>query len=416
MSIAVDLLVIGGGIQGLALMKELSADYSKVLVGTSLRVSETLQFHGYFASGWNAANLEAARVYCQTAAYWRGDLARLGLPSQQSSFYAALPKETVAALHPNWHRAGIAFQNADCPRPFDLSRLPAHEMYHFPDDLIFDAGPFIAQLQKPFAGAMLEGKVTSLKVHNQVVREASAQIGGETLAITPRYVLAACGAGNAALLQMAGIAEEQVARSQVVRPLHMVLARGPSIPSVSGYFLDLVVIAHPLDNGERLWLITYNPPKPAFTGGAIDMSRDPAVDPAVVRTSLEKLADIIPGFDTIASQCLWDVYVGWKTDAPGGNQQALLRLEYPKPYEMQSFGIRNFLAVWPNHWCLATPAAQDAAKIVRDALQPSVDMPGLPTNQTPADPEAARMKYVRSSRRWRGWAEFAKEYGARTAQ
>jgi hypothetical protein len=321
-----------------------------------------------------------------------------------------MPKDAVAALQPNWDSAGIAFHKAPCPRPFDLSGLPAHEVYHFPDDLIFDAGPLIAQLQKPYAGAMLEGKVASLKVQDQSVHEVSAQVGGKTVAITPRFVLAACGAGNAALLQMAGVSAEQVANSQVVRPLHMVLARGPAIPNVSGYFLDLVVIAHPLASGERLWLITYNPPKPTFTGGVIDMSRDPEVDRAVVRTSVEKLAGIIPGFGTIACQCRWDVYVGWKTDAPGGNQQALLRLEYPRPYELGSFGLGNFLAVWPNHWCLATPAARDAAKIVREALQPGVGIPELPANASP-DPESGQMKYVRSSRRWRGWTEFTKEYG-----
>jgi hypothetical protein len=129
----------------------------------------------------------------------------------------------------------------------------------------------------------------------------------------------------------------------------------------------------------------------------------------VVRTSLEKLAAVLPGLGEVASRCWWDVYVGWKTDAPGGNPEALLRLEYPRPYDVRGFALQNFLAVWPNHWCLATPAARDAARVVRATLKRGVDCPRLPANPAP-DPAAARMKWVRSDRRWRSWAEFAKTY------
>lgn len=69
----------------------------------------------------------------------------------------------------------------------------------------------------------------------------------------------------------------------------------------------------------------------------------------------------------------------------------------------------NFLAVWPNHWCLATPAAQDAANHVRDTLKPKVASPQLPASPIP-DPDAMRMKCVRSDRHWRSWREFAREY------
>src|SRR5262249_31298722 len=168
MVIAVDLLVLGGGVQGLALMKELSGDYSAVLVGRSLRASETLQFHGHFASGWNAANPEAAKVYRRAAASWRSDLKEYNLPSQQNPFYAALPEKAAASLEPPWAKAGIAFRKAPFPKPFDLSRLPAHEAYHFPEDLVFDAAPVIALLQQRLAGALLEGDVTGAKVRDGV--------------------------------------------------------------------------------------------------------------------------------------------------------------------------------------------------------------------------------------------------------
>src|SRR5262245_41588076 len=98
MTIAVDLLILGGGVQGLALMKELSVDYSAFLVRRSLRVSETLQFHGYFSSGWNAANLEAARVYCQAASSWRSVLNEYRVLSHENPFYAALPEKAAASL------------------------------------------------------------------------------------------------------------------------------------------------------------------------------------------------------------------------------------------------------------------------------------------------------------------------------
>ena len=257
MTIAVDLLVLGGGVQGLALMKELSSDYSAVLVGTSPRVSESLHSHGYFSSGWNAANLEAARVYHQVAGSWRSFLDQNQIPSQHSSFYAALPEPAVAFLEPNWKKAGIAYQKVQFPQPFDLSRLPAHQTYQFSEDLVFDAAPVITLLQRPLAGALLEAVVTGVEVRNRVVTEVTVHAGEGSLTITPGYLLAACGAGNAALLKMMGVPGDQVARSQVVRPMHMILARGTPVPHFSGCFLDLLVIAHPLQDGETLWLITW---------------------------------------------------------------------------------------------------------------------------------------------------------------
>jgi hypothetical protein len=99
--------------------------------------------------------------------------------SQQSPFYAALPEEAAASLEANWQKAGIAFQKALAPKPFNLSRLPAHVVYHFTQDLVFDATAVIPRLRRLLASTLLEGEVCDLKVRDQVVEEVVVQVGRE---------------------------------------------------------------------------------------------------------------------------------------------------------------------------------------------------------------------------------------------
>ena len=108
----VDLLVIGGGIQGLSLTQELASDYSTALITSSLASSETMHFHGYFSSGWNAINPKAAQIYHDAARYWHSLLEQLDDSYQHPPFHVALPPAAVIHLQGNWDQVGIDYQYA----------------------------------------------------------------------------------------------------------------------------------------------------------------------------------------------------------------------------------------------------------------------------------------------------------------
>lgn len=409
MAIPVDVLILGGGIQGLALLRELSGEYSTLLVGDDLRFSETLHFHGYFSSGWNASNLEAARVYRRASTDWAARLQSYGVSPQQTSFHAALPPTLVDALRSNWEQAGIVAVEEAFPAPFDLAGLPDHRVFRFAQDLVFDGAAAVEQFREPVAERTRLGRAVGWERVGDKITRVDVQVGEELLQVEPGVVLAACGGGNAKVLKQLEVPAEQVRNCQFVRPLHMVLARGPRVPQVSGFLLDLVVVYHPFDEHEGLWIVTLNPSEPKFTPGVIDMAKEPPIEPDLVQASLRKLAAVVPDFAALAEDCLWDVFVGWKTDAPGPDSGALLSLDYPVPYAINSFGIENFLAVWPNHWCLATAAAEDVRRKVQPILPHKHEQPQLP--HAPKLPDDARRdKWARSDRPWQSWSQFAKLY------
>jgi hypothetical protein len=279
-------------------------------------------------------------------------------------------------------------------------------MIRFPEDLTFDAGAALEALRRPYAGHILEGVVRGFTQAGGRVIEVEAQVGGQALTIVPDQVLIAAGAGNAALLQQLGAPADAVRRSQLVRPMHMLCARGPDLPPLAAFFMDLVVIGHPGADGETTWLITYNPPEPRFTAGAVDMASDPPVEPALLQASIARLKALVPDFVERARTCRWDVYAGWKTDAPGPDPKPLLDIAYPRPYHIPDTGLANLQLVWPNHWGLAHAAAEEIASALRQTCRSRHPQPSLPASGA----QEIAMKWRRADRNWQRWSAFAACY------
>ncbi|MEM7023522.1 MAG: hypothetical protein AAF637_13160, partial [Pseudomonadota bacterium] len=181
MRIAADILIVGAGIQGLALLDALAPRYSLVLVGSSPMVSETHHWHGYFSSGWNASDRTAAGIYRACASDWQSKLRDAGVEPHQTSFNAALPPEMVQQLSPIWDDAGIGYQEVACPAPFEPSTLPPHQIHRFPDDLVFDASAALQTLRAPHASKMLQGTVHEVRLDDGRIIETIADVAGEQL-------------------------------------------------------------------------------------------------------------------------------------------------------------------------------------------------------------------------------------------
>lgn len=411
MPIPVDVLIVGAGVQGMLLLRRLVQDYSVVVAGSSPRHSETLHSHGTFASGWNAGHPTSARIYHHAALWWRELLERHNIQPKENEVYRSLPARSLDKLSAVWREAGIPFKLAALPSPFDTSRWPSHKTILFPDDLVFDASAAMRELRHPFEQHVIGGSVKAIYMDGDVIAEVVVKTLDGDVTFAPALVCACAGAGNASLLRMMGLSDDVVANSQLTRVRHMVCARGKTLPNVSLYAQELTLIAHPLSNGDAMWLVTYDSPKPQFIAGEVDMTIDPPVSSDIVRGTLDRLKLLLPDFVERASQCEWSVYAGWKTDAPGDDALALLRISTPKPYDVKSFGISNFFAVWPNHWGLATPASQEVATVVRESLRQQYDLPDLPMRLS-QDNDATHMKFMRADRDWQTWQQFSATHDA----
>ncbi|WP_226646405.1 FAD-dependent oxidoreductase [Microbulbifer variabilis] len=415
--IPVDVLILGGGIQGITLLRELTPEYSVILVDNDLRDAESLHFHGYFSSGWNAANPYAAEAYKKAAHRWQQEMENSGVARQVSGFHAALPQEMLDIVQPNWSVAGIAFEETKLPKPFSSSRLPEHRSFRFAGDLVFEDAEVYRSVATSVRQYIFRGQVASFSNDGLCIKEATLDLGlgGRSCRIKPELVISACGAGNTTVLEQLQLSAEQVQNAQLVRPLHMLLARGPSTPAVSAFLIDLVVMFHPLEGDEGLWILTLNPEHPEFRAGPIDMHIPPEIDRDLLRTSIERLSQAMSdeNFTSWAEGCQWSVYVGWKTDAPGPEGGPLMQLSYPCPYHLNDFGLQNFLAVWPNHWGLAINAAEEAGEWVRTRLSSKHPQPSKVGGVSPIGDRDLLIsnKWQRQELPWRSWSEFTQWVG-----
>ncbi|AWF81469.1 hypothetical protein BTJ40_11920 [Microbulbifer sp. A4B17] len=412
-AVDVDVLVLGGGIQAVSLMRELSTDFSVLAIDQGLKDAESLHFHGYFSSGWNAAHPSAAKAYLQAAQFWRTQLESDAVNSRITDFYAALPQDFLDTVEPNWVAAGISVEEVPVPAPLMTTSLPSHRCFRFADDLMFDGAAAYRCFSAPVSERVVNGAIRGIVREDDRVVEVTAEIGGSSHRVKPQLVLSACGAGNAAILENLGVPVQIVRDVQVVRPLHMLLAKGGNVPPVSAFLKDLVVAYHKLEGGEGLWILTLNPEHPRFRSGVVDMRVAPPIERALIRDTLDRLANCMTGFEEWAASCHWGVYAGWKTDAPGPDGDALVQLNYPRPYHIHSFDIANFLAVWPNHWGLAVEAAKEAGKWVRSKAKPRHPQPeaiGSLLSQS-VDHQTIRNKWQSDELEWHSWAEFAQKMG-----
>ncbi|BBM03424.1 FAD-dependent oxidoreductase [Microbulbifer sp. GL-2] len=412
-TIPVDVLILGGGIQGVTLMRELIPEYSVILVDDEFGEAESLHFHGYFSSGWNAANLQAAKIYRYAAQRWNRELSNSGVISHITDFHAALTPDFLKEVEGNWIDAAIPFEEAELPEIFAPDNLPSNRRFKFPGDLIFDGAEAYRSISEPLRQQIHRGRLASFQVKDSAIERVTLDMDGQSCQVKPELVISACGAGNAEVIRQLGIAEEQIQNAQMVRPLHMLLARGPNIPPVSAFLIDLIVMYHPLENGEGLWILTLNPELPRFKAGVVDMRIPPEIDNDLLCASFQRLSSAMVAFEAWAQGCQWSVYAGWKTDAPGPDGDPLVRLEYPIPYQLDDFGLQNFLAVWPNHWGLAGDVAADAHEWAGSKLKSRHPQPGVQSGL----PAGAGSGHVIENRwqsdklGWQPWKDFARQVG-----
>lgn len=236
-------------------MRELIPEYSVILVDDGFGDAESLHFHGYFSSGWNAVNLQAAKIYRYAAQRWNRELSNSGVISHITDFHAALTPDFLKVVKGNWIDAAIPFEEAELPEIFDPDNLPSNRRLKFPGDLIFDGAEAYRSISEPLRQQIHRGRLASFQIKDSAIERVTLDMDGQSCQVEPELVISACGAGNAEVIRQLGIAEEQIQNAQMVRTLHMLLARGANIPPVSAFLIDLIVMYHPLENREGLWIL-----------------------------------------------------------------------------------------------------------------------------------------------------------------
>ena len=209
----------------------------------------------------------------------------------------------------------------------DVLRLP---------EPVFDPVATLGALLAPVAPWAVCGEARPGKAGT--VRIAAAD---RAVALRPRCVVLAAGAGNAALRAEFGLAQGLMQ----LRPLHQVMVRGP-LPDFHGHCVDglatrVTVTSAALDSGERVWHI----------GGKLaeeGVSRDAHAQRS---HALAEMRSVLPSVDF--GGCMWSTYTVNRAEReqPKGSRPE------DACVERATAGETSVLTVWPTKMALAPVAA-----------------------------------------------------------
>jgi hypothetical protein len=333
-----DVLIIGGGIQGLVLLDELTRrNYACVLVTNSdLGAGQTLHSHGLLNSGTAllTGQLRDALRMGLSFAMHRG-LQLYG----DDQWYALLPPPAYAQLRAGWDESNYEYRElsgTDLPQGFqegDLFRnqVPTHVIglkgYNFPKQQL------VKLLSMGRTRRVIRGDIVAfhrsveqgaIRVDRVAVR---VQATGEVVAISPQAVIAASGTGTKRLLKsIVARRSEQLERVTFTR-VHMICIKASlgTLPATSIISLPhgLTSVAHVNHEHEYVgydandsvtWYIT-----PVEDTVHCEDAPDTAraeVSPEIVVRGVRGLLNLYPRLkdkaDRARSQVRFGVFAGYK--------------------------------------------------------------------------------------------------------
>jgi glycine/D-amino acid oxidase-like deaminating enzyme len=360
---AVDVVVIGGGVQGLLILDTLlTASYSCALVTEGdLGAGQTLHSHGFLNTGFGLAGRELPEAATQLVhPYLRargvsltGGWALLPSSGLPGLLLRALPM--FARLPPAHLPKGFAPAFRDAARA-----LP---------DYSFKKQELVEALSRDREEYIIRGTVTGFRGQHPVEAVVLRPEGSDTeVELRARAVVVAAGCGSKRLLRTLVGTTPQLTRIKH-RVAHMLCLRAPhgGLPAHSVFALSLGLLLAAHDDGERVtWYVT-----PMHRGGPSfeDVPNDAAAlsDPAMLRRAWDTVQTLYPpllGVDGLQV----GHYAGYRQDIgnrPGARLCAIVA------------GAGNVIVALPSGLVGPWRNAADALTLLRGLTAPSGAQPAL---------------------------------------
>jgi hypothetical protein len=419
--LAVDVLIIGSGLQGLYVARALQHRYSICVVSDPTVPSETLEWSGHLSAGYEGNDVARIQPARRAAGYWRLWAESNEVPHDYAPTYYATTDGTGEALSRLWDDATLAHAPADLPPVFEGGSLDGGATFSLENDLVLNPASALAELRAGLDAVCLEGRVVRFGlIGDEAIDHVQIGVGGSTVPVVPRFVVAAAGVGNATLLdliarrfadQAARLEHRELAKvSQAVQRVPIVCARG-ALPLVSGWFGGIEIVAQPLSGTDDVvWIVTGAPDHDDTVLGLDDTRFEPAVVPEVVARIVTLLFDLSPQLDYSADSLQWSTYVARRVQHPSVAGAGAEQLATPVPAKLDNFGLDGFLALCPSHPGYAMVLGDVVAERVAESLgEPMVPDGPRPNLSAPAPQLVAR--WDRADFPWATWSSFAGRYG-----
>ena len=374
--ISTDVLIVGAGVAGLWLNARLRRQgFSTVLVESrTLGGAQTVKSQGIIHGGakyaLHGALTGASEAIADMPRRWRealagnGELDLTGVRLLSEAHYLWSPGTLAGNLTSFFASKAVRgrvdqVKGDQLPPALQDPRFKG-KVYRL-SELVVDVPSLIERLAELAGDGLLAGQNIEPVIENDEL--IGLRIDGRE--IHAQRIIFSAGAGNAELLASAGISVP----AQQLRPLHMVLVKGPSLKPLYAHCLGggpkprITVTTHPAANGEWVW----------YLGGDI------AEADGVARTSEEQIAvarkelgNLLPWIDLSQAQ--------WATLRVNRAEPAQSGLVRPDNAFLADQG--RLLVGWPTKLALAPDFA--------DRVISALENDGIKPGNVPALPEFAR--------------------------
>ena len=122
--LGVDVLVIGAGIQGLYIARELSHTYSVCVVSDPAVVSSTLESDGYLSAGYDGNDVNRVQPARRAAAWWRLWAESNEVPFEQAPAWYVVAPGDLGTRTRLWSDATLSATQAEDLPSAARGRLP----------------------------------------------------------------------------------------------------------------------------------------------------------------------------------------------------------------------------------------------------------------------------------------------------
>lgn len=374
-ALSTDVLIVGGGIAGLWLNARLRRQgFATLLVenarlGGEQSVKSQGIIHGGAKYALHGALTGASEAIADMPRRWRealqgsGELDLAGVRLLSDAHYLWSPG-SLAGNITSFFASKAVRGRVDQVKGEQLPPALQHpkfkgKVYRLAE-LVLDVPSLISRLSELAGDGLLaaeriaplheQGELIGLRVDD---REIRAQ----------RIVLSA-GRGNAELLAALGLSQP----AQQLRPLHMVLVKGPTLKPLYAHCLGggpkprVTVTTHPAADGEWVW----------YLGGDLAEAEGVARDEAAqIKAAQRELSELLPWVDLSSAR--------WATLRVERAEPAQSGLVRPDNAFLDEQG--RLLVGWPTKLALAPDFADRVlAALARDAIQPAshAPLPALP--------------------------------------
>ncbi|MDP3817186.1 FAD-dependent oxidoreductase [Pseudomonas sp.] len=377
-ALSTDVLIIGGGIAGLWLNARLRRQgFATLLVenarlGGGQSVKSQGIIHGGAKYALHGALSGASEAIADMPRRWRealsgsGELDLSGVRLLSDAHYLWSPG-SLAGNITSFFASKAVRGRVDQVKGEQLPPALQHpkfkgKVYRLAE-LVLDVPSLIGRLAELAGDGLLAGQqIEPLREQGELV---GLRVDGRE--IRAQRIILSAGRGNAELLTALGLSQP----AQQLRPLHMVLVKGPSLKPLYAHCLGggpkprVTVTTHPAADGEWVW----------YLGGDLAEAEGVARDAAAqIKAAQQELAELLPWVDLSSAR--------WATLRVERAEPAQSGLVRPDNAFLNEQG--RLLVGWPTKLALAPDFADRVlAALDRDGIQPASHGP-LPALPRPA--------------------------------